>query len=104
MGEGAGWDSASSRSRGWPRWPAGRSSRRTVGGGGAGRRGRGRATPPRGWGRWLGEPRAAVLIALFLIVVVGGGRKLLRGWRARGGVGRLGAPDVPAGGGGGGGG
>ena len=47
------------------------------------------AAGPR-WGRWLGEPRAAVLIVLFLIVLVGGGRKLLRSWRGRGVIGRLG--------------
>jgi len=52
------------------------------------------AAAGRRWGRWLGEPRAAVLIVLFLIVLVGGGRKLLRGWRGRGVIGRLGADDV----------
>jgi hypothetical protein len=35
-----------------------------------------------------------VLVVLFLIVVIGGGRKLLRTWRGRGAIGRLGAPDV----------
>lgn len=38
----------------------------------------------------------AVLIVLSLIVVVGGGRKLLHAWRARGAVERLGADDVSA--------
>jgi hypothetical protein len=50
----------------------------------------------RSWSRWLGEPRAAVLIVLFLIVLVGGGRKLLRTWRGRGTIGRLGAAGVTA--------
>src|SRR4051794_2249171 len=55
----------------------------------------GRAKPAaRGWGRWLGEPRAAVLIVLFLVVVIGGGRKLLQGWRGRKAVVRLAEPDV----------
>jgi hypothetical protein len=35
-----------------------------------------------------------VLVVLFLIVVVGGGRKLLRGWRGRGVLGRLSDPGV----------
>jgi hypothetical protein len=56
---------------------------------------RGPASPP-GWNRWLGEPRAAVLIVMLLIVVIGAGRKLLRGLRARGLVHRLGEPDVSA--------
>jgi hypothetical protein len=60
------------------------------------RRPRGRAPAGRGWGRWLGDPRAAVLIVLFLIVGAGGGRRLLHAWRARGAVGRLGEPDVSA--------
>jgi hypothetical protein len=58
------------------------------------RRPRPGAAGERGWSRWLGEPRAAVLLVLFLIVLIGGGRKLLRGWRGRGAIGRLGAPDV----------
>jgi hypothetical protein len=52
------------------------------------------APAERGWSRWLGEPRAAVLLVLFLIVVIGGGRKLLRSWRGRGVLGRLNAPGV----------
>ena len=52
------------------------------------------APSSRGLARWLGDPRAAVLIVMAIIVVFGGGRKLLRGWRARGVVGRLGEPDV----------
>jgi hypothetical protein len=36
------------------------------------------------------------LIVLFLIVLVGGGRKMLRGWRGRGAIGRLEADDVSA--------
>jgi hypothetical protein len=51
----------------------------------------------RPWSAWLSEPRAAVLMVLFLIVLVGGGRKLLRGWRGRTVLGRLGAADVSAG-------
>jgi hypothetical protein len=35
-----------------------------------------------------------VLIVLLLIVLIGGGRKLLRGWRARGALGRLNETDV----------
>src|SRR5262245_18902845 len=48
----------------------------------------------RPWSRWLGEPRAAVLIVLFLIILIGGGRKLMRSWRGRGAIGRLGSADV----------
>src|SRR5262249_12267864 len=58
------------------------------------RRPRPGAPAGRSWSRWLGEPRAAVLIVLFLIVLIGGGRKLLRSWRGRGAIGRLGAADV----------
>ena len=55
----------------------------------------GKAKPAaRGWARWLGEPRAAVLIVLFLVVGIGGGRKLLQGWRGRKAVVRLAEPDV----------
>src|SRR5438045_832825 len=61
---------------------------------GAVRRPRG-AAAPRGWGGWLGEPRSAVLIVLAL-VMLGGARRLLRGWRARGAVAQLGEPDVTA--------
>jgi hypothetical protein len=60
------------------------------------RRQRGQEPAGRGWSRWLGEPRAAVLVVLFLIILVGGGRKLLRGWRARGAIGRLGDEEVTA--------
>jgi hypothetical protein len=47
-----------------------------------------------GWRRWLGEPRNAVLVVLGLALLVGGGRRLLQGWRARRAVGRLNEPDV----------
>jgi len=53
------------------------------------------ASQPR-WSRWLGEPRAAVLVVLFLIVLIGGGRKLIRGWRARGAIGRLAGDNATA--------
>src|SRR3989442_610549 len=61
------------------------------------RRSQGKKTAAPGWGRWLGEPRAAVLIVMLLIVLIGGGRKLLQGYRARRAVNRLGEPDVSAG-------
>ena len=50
--------------------------------------------PVPGWRRWLGEPRSAVLVVLGLALVLGGGRKLLQGWRARGAVGRLGEAGI----------
>jgi hypothetical protein len=56
------------------------------------RRGEGRAE--RGWSSWLGDPRSAVLVVLASALLVGGGRKLLQGWRARAAVGRLDDPDV----------
>jgi hypothetical protein len=43
---------------------------------------------------WLADPRAAVLIVLALIVVVGIGRNALRGLRSRRALARLGAGDV----------
>ncbi len=50
----------------------------------------------RRWSHWLGEPKFAVWFALVLIVVLGGGRKLLRGWRLRRAVERLDAADLTA--------
>jgi hypothetical protein len=50
--------------------------------------------PARGWERIIGEPRNAVLFALFAAIVFGGGRKVLHAWKARGAIGRLGEPDV----------
>jgi len=42
-----------------------------------------------GWERWVREPRSAVLFVLFSVLLLGGGRKALQAWRARGAVGRL---------------
>jgi hypothetical protein len=44
--------------------------------------------------RWLGDPRSAVLVVLGAALLIGGGRRLLLGWRARGAIGRLNAPDL----------
>ena len=47
----------------------------------------GAATAPAGFlRRWLGEPRGIVLLVLGLVIVVGGGMRLLRSWRARAAV------------------
>jgi hypothetical protein len=43
---------------------------------------------------WLYEPRAAVLIVLGVVVLIGGGRRLLEAWKSRLAVARLGEPDV----------
>jgi hypothetical protein len=64
-------------SGGAPSTPAGRRSRGTS----AGR-------------RWLSEPKAVVWIALAILVLLGGWRKLLLAWRARKAVVRLGEPNV----------
>jgi hypothetical protein len=54
-----------------------------------------RVGPGPGQGRgWLNEPKAAVWIVLTTIVLIGGGRRLLRAWRTRTAVARLGEPDV----------
>lgn len=58
------------------------------------RRRGGVATPASWTQRILSEPRNAVLIALFAVLAIGGGRKLLHSWKARGAVGRLGDADV----------
>ena len=59
------------------------------------RPGRGRADGETGSGRsWLGEPKAAVWLALAAVILIGGGRRLLWAWRARKAVARLGEPDV----------
>ena len=47
-----------------------------------------------GWRAWLADPRSTVLFALASVVVLGGGRRLLRARRARAAVDRLGDPDV----------
>src|SRR5579875_1088577 len=47
-----------------------------------------------GWRRWLGEPRGAVLLVLGLALALGGGRRLLQSWRARGAIGRLNDPGM----------
>src|SRR3954466_6677650 len=48
----------------------------------------GRAKPAaRGWGRWLGEPRAAVLVVPFPVVGAGGGGVVSSVSSARGGGG-----------------
>jgi hypothetical protein len=44
--------------------------------------------------QWLREPKSAVWMALALIVLIGGGRRLLWSWRARRAVARLGDPSV----------
>ncbi|SIO61056.1 hypothetical protein SAMN05444166_6623 [Singulisphaera sp. GP187] len=49
---------------------------------------------PRGWSRWLGEPRNTVFLVLASALLLGGGRKLLQWWRARAIVARLGEPDL----------
>ena len=64
-----------------------------IGQAGPPRRGRPGARPARGW-RWLGDPRSAVLIALGSVLLLGGGRKLLTGWRSRNAVARLGELNV----------
>jgi hypothetical protein len=43
---------------------------------------------------WLREPKSAVWMVLALIVLIGGGRRLLWGWRARKAVARLSDPAV----------
>ena len=58
------------------------------------RRGRPGVRPARSWGGWLGDPRSAVLIVLGSVLLLGGGRKLLKGWRSRGAVARLGELNV----------
>jgi hypothetical protein len=49
---------------------------------------------PLGWERWVREPKSTVLLILAAVILLGGGRKLLQAWRARGAVGRLEDPDV----------
>ncbi len=44
--------------------------------------------------RWLREPKSAVWMALAVIIVVGGGRRLLWSWRARRAASRLADPAV----------
>jgi hypothetical protein len=57
----------------------------------------GRRAPGTGAGRnWLGEPKAAVWIALAAALLIGGGRKLLLAWRARKAIARLEGPTVTA--------
>lgn len=51
---------------------------------------------PRGWSRWLGEPRNTVFLVLASALLFGGGRKLLQWWRARTIVARLGEPSLTA--------
>jgi hypothetical protein len=43
---------------------------------------------------WLAEPKSAVWLALAAAAAVGGGRRLLRAWRARAAVARLEQPNV----------
>ena len=50
---------------------------------------RARTGRPRGWDRWLGEPRNAVFFVLGSALLIGGGRKLLQAVRAREAVGKL---------------
>lgn len=52
-------------------------------------RGTGRVRVRSRWERWVSEPRSAVLFVLVSVLVLGGGRKLLRAWRARDAIGRL---------------
>jgi hypothetical protein len=42
-----------------------------------------------GWDGWLREPRNAVWLVLGAVLVIGGGRRLVQVWRARGAVARL---------------
>ena len=49
--------------------------------------------PGRGFA-WLADPRSAVLIGLAAVLGLGGGRKVLQGWRARRAVARLVEPGV----------
>jgi hypothetical protein len=57
------------------------------------RRGKARSKV-RGWQRWLLDPRSAVLLVLALVLTFGGGRRLLKSWRARAALGRLNEGDV----------
>ena len=43
----------------------------------------------KGWDRWVSEPRNAVWLVLGAVCLVGGGRRLLQVWRARGAVAKL---------------
>ncbi len=43
---------------------------------------------------WLSEPRTTVLVVLGGVVLLGGGRRLLQGWKARKAVARLSEPDI----------
>jgi len=52
---------------------------------------KGRGSP--GWSAYLTDPRSAVLVFLASALVIGGGRKLLQGARARRSVAALGEPD-----------
>jgi hypothetical protein len=65
-----------------------------IGQAGPSRRGRPAPRPARGWGGWLADPRSAVLIVLGSVLLIGGGRKLFKGWRSRGAVARLGEMNV----------
>ena len=65
-----------------------------IGQAGPARRGRPGERAARGWAGWLGDPRSAVLIVLGTVLILGGGRKLLKGWRSRNAVARLGARNV----------
>lgn len=61
------------------------------------RKSRRRSAPtdlPRGWSRWLGEPRNTVFLVLASALLLGGGRRLLQWWRARSVVARLGDAEL----------
>ncbi len=59
-----------------------------------GARRRRRPTSRSAWERWASEPRSLVLLILFSVLFIGGGRKLLKALRARRAVERLGEPKV----------
>jgi hypothetical protein len=44
--------------------------------------------------RWLSEPKAVIWLALAVVVLVGGGRRLIAWWRARKAIARLEDPNV----------
>ena len=78
-----------------PPWAQAEPNEGTVPGEPAGRPVR-RGTGERGTRSWFSEPKSAVWLALVAAVAVGGGRRLLRAWRASRAVARLEEPNVTA--------